>query len=92
MGNVKLVDTEAMRQASAALGNYIENVNSYLAQMSDAAQDCSDNMGSDVLSRKNVLRLEEYIKEMRKALVGAEEVQERIQKHIDEIENEFGDV
>ena len=47
----KTVDTESLGQAAAALGTYIADVKSNIQKMNDAAQDCSDNMGSDVYSQ-----------------------------------------
>ena len=51
----KTVDTESLGQAAVALGTYIADVKSNIQKMNDAAQDCSDNMGSDVYSKKGIV-------------------------------------
>ena len=54
----KTVDTESLGHAAAALGTYIADVRSNIQKMNDAAQDCSDNMGSDVYSNKAIANLQ----------------------------------
>ena len=60
----KTVDTESLGQAAAALGTYIADVKSNIQKMNDAAQDCSDNMGSDVYSKKAIANLQTCGKEL----------------------------
>ena len=62
----KTVDTESLGQAAAALGTYIADVRSNIQKMNDAAQDCSDNMGSDVYSNKAIANLQTCAKELSK--------------------------
>ena len=47
----KNVDSEALLQAANALSIYIDEVRNNIQRMKDAATDCSDNMGSDEISR-----------------------------------------
>ena len=46
--------------------------------MNDAAQDCSDNMGSDVYSNKAITNLQTCAKELSKTIAGAEELRKKI--------------
>ena len=50
----KNVDTDALQQAAKALGTYIADVSNNVKKMKDAAADCKDNMGSDVVSQKAI--------------------------------------
>ena len=74
----KTVDTESLGQAAAALGTYIDDVKSNMQKMNDAAQDCSDNMGSDVYSKKAIANLQTCAKELSKTIAGAEELRKKI--------------
>lgn len=74
----KTVDTESLGQAAAALGTYIADVKSNIQKMNDAAQDCSDNMGSDVYSMKAIANLQTCAKELSKTIVGAEDLRKKI--------------
>ena len=74
----KTVDTESLGQAAAALGTYIADVSSNIQKMNDAAQDCSDNMGSDVYSNKAITNLQTCAKELSKTIAGAEELRKKI--------------
>lgn len=74
----KTVDTESLGQAAAALGTYIADVKSNIQKMNDAAQDCSDNMGSDVYSKKAIANLQTCAKELSKTIAGAEELRKKI--------------
>lgn len=74
----KTVDTEALGQAAAALGTYINEVNANVQKMRDAAQDCSDNMGSDVYSKNAIAKLESCAKELAKTVATAEELRKKI--------------
>lgn len=74
----KTVDTESLGQAAVALGTYIADVRSNIQKMNDAAQDCSDNMGSDVYSKKAITNLQTCAKELSKTISGAEELRKKI--------------
>lgn len=74
----KTVDTESLGQAAAALGTYIADVKSNIQKMNDAAQDCSDNMGSDVYSKKAIENLQTCAKELSKTIAGAEDLRKKI--------------
>lgn len=74
----KTVDTESLGQAAAALGTYISEVNSNIQKMQDAAQDCSDNMGSDVYSKNAISKLGACAKELSKTIQEAEELRKKI--------------
>ena len=74
----KPVDTESLGQAAAALGTYIADVKSNIQKMNDAAQDCSDNMGSDVYSNKAISNLQACAKELSKTIAGAEDLRKKI--------------
>lgn len=74
----KTVDTEALGQAAAALGTYITEVNNNIQKMKDAAQDCSDNMGSDVYSKKAIENLQICANELSKTITSAENLRRKI--------------
>ena len=74
----KTVDTESLGQAAAALGTYIADVRSNIQKMNDAAQDCSDNMGSDVYINKAIANLQTCAKELSKTIAGAEDLRKTI--------------
>ena len=74
----KTVDTESLGQAAAALGTYIADVKSNIQKMNDAAQDCSDNMGSDIYSKKAIANLQTCAKELSKTIAGAEDLRKKI--------------
>lgn len=74
----KTVDTESLGQAAVALGTYISDVKSNIQKMKDAAQDCSDNMGSDVYSKNAIAKLGECAKELSKTIAEAENLRSKI--------------
>ena len=74
----KTVDTESLGQAAAALGTYIADVKSNIQKMNDAAQDCSDNMGSDVYSQNAIANLQTCAKELSKNISSAEDLRKKI--------------
>lgn len=74
----KPVDTEALGQAAIALGTYIADIKSNIQKMKDAAQDCSDNMGSDIYSRKAIANLQNCSKELSKTISAAEDLRKKI--------------
>ena len=74
----KNVDTEALQKAAKALGTYIADVSNNVNKMRDAAADCRDNMGSDVVSQKAISKLEDCAKDLSATLVKAEELQKKI--------------
>lgn len=72
------VDTDALQQAAKALGTYIADVSNNIRKMQDAAVDCKDNMGSDVVSEKAIVKLEDCAKELSQTLKQAEDLQKKI--------------
>ncbi len=82
------VDTDALRDVVAALDVYTTDMNGYIAQMKDAAQDCSDNMGSDRYCAKAIDNLDDCIIKLEKAMEYAEEIRAAIQDTIILIEEE----
>lgn len=74
----KNVDTDALQQAARALGTYIADVSNNVKKMKDAAADCKDNMGSDVVSQKAISKLEECAKDLSQTLKEAQELQKKI--------------
>ena len=74
----KTVDTESLGQAAAALGTYIADVKSNIKKMNDAAQDCSDNMGNDIYSKKAIANLQTCAKELSKTISNAEDLRKKI--------------
>lgn len=74
----KVVDTEALEKASLALGTYIEQIQNSISRMTDAAQDCADNMGSDVHSQKAIAQIQSCAKEMSRGVQAAEDLRKRI--------------
>ena len=82
----KTVDTEALQRASIALQKYIGKVQYSINSLKSSAQDCSDNMGSDVYSQKAIQQLESCISEINKSITKAEQVRQKILKKKREIE------
>ncbi len=74
----KTVDTESLGRAATALATYIADVKSNIQKMNDAAQDCSDNMGSDVYSRRAIENLQACAKELSKTIASAEDLRKKI--------------
>lgn len=88
----KNVDTDALQQAAKALGTYIADVSNNVKKMKDAAVDCRDNMGSDVVSQKAISKLEDCVKDLSATLKQAEELQKKIlakKKQIEEYGSSF---
>lgn len=83
----KNVDTNSLRQAASALSKYITDINASIYKMKDAAQDCSDNMGSDVYSKKAIDNLNECISELSKTMAEAEALRKRLLRQVQIIEN-----
>ena len=83
----KTVDTEALGQAAAALATYIADVENNIQKMKDAAQDCIDNMGSDVYSKKASDNLQTCAEELTKTISKAEELHRQILAKKKEIED-----
>ena len=83
----KTVDTEALERANIALQKYIGKVQFGINYLQNAAQDCTDNMGSDVYSQKAVQQLEFCLKDMNSAITKAEEVRQNILRKKREIED-----
>ena len=83
----KTVDTEALGRANIALKIYIGKVQMGINMLSNSAQDCSDNMGSDVYSQLAIKELNFCLKDMQKAIDKAEDVMQKISKKITEIED-----
>lgn len=83
----KNVDTNSLRQAAGALSKYISEISESIHKMKDAAQDCSDNMGSDVYSQRAVANLNTCVSELSLTMVEAEELRKRILKQAQTIEN-----
>ena len=74
----KNVDTDALQQAANALGTYIADVQNNVKKMKDAAVDCKDNMGSDVVSQKAVTKLNDCAKELSSTMKEAQDLQKKI--------------
>lgn len=83
----KNVNTDALGQAAAALDVYINDVRTNIQKMRDAAQDCSDNMGSDVYSQKAIGNLQSCAAELSKTLAHADDLRKKILAKKREIEN-----
>lgn len=82
----KTVDTEALKQAAAALGTYISEVGNSVRKMGDAAQDCSDNMGNDVYSQRAIAKLQSCRAALGKTMSQASELRNKIMAKLREIE------
>lgn len=88
----KNVDTEALEQAAKALGTYIADVQNNIRKMQDAAVDCKDNMGSDIVSQKAIGKLEDCVKGLSATMQEAQELQRKIitkKKQIEEYGSSF---
>lgn len=83
----KNVDTEALQKAAQALGMYIADVQNNIKKMQDAAIDCRDNMGSDVVSQRSIEALEECAKELNQTLKDAEDLRKKILEAKKDIED-----
>lgn len=83
----KNVDTEALGQAAKALGTYIADVQNNVKKMQDAAVDCKDNMGSDVVSSKAITKLEDCAKQLSNTLKEAQDLQKKILSKKKQIED-----
>ena len=82
----KTVDIEALEMAANALSEYIDEVNTDIQKMKDAAVDCSDNMGSDVYSKRAIIRLEVCARSLAGTISEAEALREKILKKKRQIE------
>ena len=78
MANNKNTDLDALTRAAAALGTYISDVQGNIQRMKDAATDCSDNMGSDVYSKKAIAKLQDCVKALTKSLGEAQDLRKKI--------------
>lgn len=87
----KTVDTEALERANVALQIYIGKIQYSINSLKSSAQDCMDNMGSDVYSQLAVRQLETCIKDISQAITKAEELREKIRKKMHEIEDSSRD-
>lgn len=74
----KTVETDSLGRAASALATYISDVKTNIQKMRDAAQDCSDNMGSDMYSQKAIQNLQTCAQELSKTIASAEELQKKI--------------
>ena len=83
----KNIDTDALGEAAAALGIYISDVQNNIQKMYDAAQDCSDNMGSDTYSMRAIEKFQACAKELSKSISRAEELRKTILTMKKEIED-----
>lgn len=83
----KNVDTDALEQAAKALGTYIADVQNNIRKMQDAAVDCRDNMGSDVVSQKAIGKLGDCIRDLSATLKEAQELQRKIMTKKKQIED-----
>lgn len=88
----KNVDTEALGNAAKALEIYIADVSNNVKKMKDAAVDCRDNMGSDVVSQKAITKLEDCAKDLSATLKQAESLKKKIlakKKQIEDLGSSF---
>lgn len=88
----KNVDTDALERAAKALGTYIADVSNNVQKMRDAAEDCRDNMGGDVVSQKAIVKLEECAKDLSQTLKEAQDLQKKIldkKRQIDDYGSSF---
>jgi predicted RNase H-like nuclease (RuvC/YqgF family) len=83
----KNVETDALQKAAKALETYIDDVSNNVKKMKDAALDCSDNMGNDVISQKAIRKLEECANDLTVSLNEAKELQGKILARKKQIEN-----
>lgn len=74
----KTVDTEALGRAANALRTYVGEVQNNIRKMQDAAQDCADNMGSDVYSQKAINKLSQCSQSLSKTIYQANELMGKI--------------
>ena len=83
----KTVDTDALGQAAAALGVYVDEVKNNVQKMRDAALDCSDNMGNDVYSKNAISKMDQCAQELAKTIREAEDLKRAILAKKSQIEN-----
>jgi predicted RNase H-like nuclease (RuvC/YqgF family) len=78
---------EELQSAAKAFEAYVQEVENCIATMRKAAEDCKDNMGSDVYSYKAALRLEDCVTSLSSTVKEAQSTQEKIKKKISKIED-----
>ena len=79
-------DTEVLRSVLSAIKTYKEAVLNDVKKMRDAAQDCHDNLGGDVYSKKTIADLAESMNDILNAIQKASELEEKIRKKIVDLE------
>lgn len=80
------VSTEALDTVIKALDKYIEEINATRKKMKDAAIDCHDNMGKDVLSKKAIGKMDQCVAALNTTVTKASELRNRIVKKKKQIE------
>jgi hypothetical protein len=83
----ELLDSDSMRTAAVALGEYINELAANEKKMKDAAVDCQDNMGSDQYSKLATARLNETVVGLDKAIREAEDLQKKILDWLKRVED-----
>lgn len=81
----KTVDTDSLLTASNALNTYMEEVSQSIQKMKDAAQDCSDNLENDEITKESIEKLNECIGEMNKSMVKARDLKSQIDAKYNQI-------
>ena len=80
MGGRRNVETDSLLEVNRAIAKYISQLREGIGKMRDAAIDCSDNMGSDAISQKNIEELEDCLKKLSATIPEAEDAMKVIQE------------
>lgn len=81
----KIVDTDSLLTASNALNTYMEEVSQSIQKMKDAAQDCSDNLENDEITKESIKKLNECIGKMNNSMVKARDLKSQIDAKYNQI-------
>lgn len=79
------LDDADLDAAAKALGEYIRGVSDASSKMSKAAQECNDNLGSDVLSAKAVAQVQQCAKSLQATIQQAQDLRQRITRKAQQI-------
>lgn len=82
MGNV---DTKALTDMAAALGNYINEVNGLLEELSAAARECRENLADDSISVDAANRISQIVGGSKESLQKASQLKNRLQSKASEL-------
>lgn len=77
MGNI---DTQALIDMAASLGNYIDEVNGLLDELSSAARECYENLAEDSISVDAAHKISGIVSKSKESLQDASRLKNRLQQ------------